>query len=155
MSAGPASQSGQLFSATGGRGRAYVTRQDCARAVAGALLNARGREVLDVTGPEAVTQEQVAALFAELTGKPVAHVEVPPAGLQEGLTHAGLPPDLVRALVEFDVAASRGYHALVTPTVERLSGERPKALRAFLSAHLGASGSKEATSDCMREAAPV
>ncbi len=142
MSAGQATQSGQLFSATGGKGRAYVTRQDCARGVAGALLNAQGREVLDVTGPQAVTQDQVAALLTELTGKSVAHVEVPPAGLHEGLTHAGLPPGLVKALVEFDVAASRGYHSLVTPTVERFSGEQPTDLRAFLGKHLGANGSK-------------
>lgn len=127
-----ATKSGRLFSATAGGGRAYVTRADCARAVVGALLDARGREVLDVTGPEAVTQEQVAALFSELTGQSVAHVEVPPAGLREGLTQAGLPPALVKALVEFDVAAAQGYHALVTPTVERLTGRRPVAVRAFL-----------------------
>lgn len=141
MNAGPAAQSGQLFSAAGGRGRAYVTRADCARALAGALLEAQGREVLDVTGPEAVTQDEVAALLGELTGKPVAHVEVPPAGLREGLAHAGLPPALAQALVDFDVSAAQGYHALVTPTVERLSGDKPATLRAFLSERLGKAGS--------------
>ena len=69
MSAEQVIGSGQLFSAKGGKGRAYVARQDCARAVAGALVGAEGREVLDVTGPAAVTQEEVAALFSQVTGK--------------------------------------------------------------------------------------
>ena len=133
-----ATRSGQLFSATGGRGRAYVAREDCARSIAGALLGAEGSEVLDVTGPAAVTQDELAALLSEVTGKAIAHVEVPPQGLAEGLSHAGLPPHMVKVVVDFDVEAAQGYHALVTPTVERLAGTRPVTLREFLSQHLGA-----------------
>ena len=136
MGAGQATKSGQLFSATGGKGRAHVRRADCARAVAGALVGAQGSEILDVTGPAAVTQEELAALLGEVSGRIVAHVEVPPAGLAEGLSHAGLPPSLVNALVDFDVAASQGYHALVTPTVERLTGTAPQELQEFLRQHL-------------------
>ena len=138
MGAGQATKSGQLFSATGGRGRAYVRRADCARAVAGALVGAQGSEILDVTGPAAVTQDELAALLGEVSGRLIAHVEVPPAGLAEGLSHAGLPPSLVKAVVDFDVAASQGYHALVTPTVERLTGTGPLTLREFLGKHLAA-----------------
>ncbi len=138
MAAGPATQTGQLFSATGGRGRAYVSREDCARAVAGALTKAQHSEILDVTGPAAVTQAELAALFGKLTGKAVTHVEVPPEGLRQGLLQAGLPPALAKALVEFDVAASQGYHALVTPTVERLTGSKPVAVEEFLAKHLPA-----------------
>lgn len=136
MGAGQATKSGQLFSATGGRGRAYVAREDCARAVAGALVGAQGSEILDVTGPAAVTQDELAAMLSEVTGRPVAHVEVPPPGLAEGLSHAGLPPHMVKVVVDFDVAASLGYHALVTPAVERLTGSRPVTLQEFLGKHL-------------------
>ena len=138
MGAGQATKSGKIFSATGGKGRAYVSRADCARAVAGALVGAQGSEILDVTGPAAVTQDELAALLGEVTGQPVAHVEVPPPGLTEGLSHAGLPPYLVKVLVNFDVAASQGYHSLVTPTVERLTGTAPQGLREFLHKHLAA-----------------
>ena len=132
MGAGSAIKGGKLFSATGGRGRAYVSRGDCARTVAGALVRAERSEVLDVTGPAAVTQDELAATLARLSGRPVVHVEVSPTGLAEGLSHAHLPPALVSALVDFDVAASQGYHAIVTPTVERLTGSAPVTLDAFL-----------------------
>ena len=139
MAAVQATKSGKLFSATKNMGRAYVSREDCAGALAGALLDTGGSEILDVTGPAAVTQDEVAALLTELTGQPVTHVEVPPQGLHEGLLHAGLPPSLAQVLVDFDVAASRGYHALVTPTVERLAGREPVSVREVLSKHLAAS----------------
>ena len=71
MGAGQAAKSGKLFTATGGKGRGYVAREDCARAVAGALVQAQGSEVLDVTGPAAVTQDELAALLREITGQPL------------------------------------------------------------------------------------
>ncbi len=136
MGAGQAAKSGKLFAATGGRGRGYVRREDCARAVAGALVGAQDSEVLDVTGPAAVTQDELAATLSEVTGKPITHVDVTPQGLSEGLSHAGLPPSLVKVIVDFDVAAAQGYHAVVTSTVERLAGTPPVALREFLGKHL-------------------
>ena len=138
MGAEHAIESGKLFAATGGRGRAYVARADCARALAGALVGAQGSEVLDVTGPAAITQDELAATLSEVTGRPVAHIDVPPQGLAEGLSHAGLPPSLVKVIVDFDVEASQGYHALVTPTVERLTGTAPLPLQEFLRKHLAA-----------------
>ena len=138
MGAGQATRSGKLFSATGGRGRAYVAREDCARAVVGALVQAEGSEILDVTGVAAVTQDELAAMMSEVTGQPIVHVDVPPQGLTDGLSHAGLPPVMVKVIVDFDVAASQGYHAVVTPTVERLAGTPPLPLQEFLRKHLAA-----------------
>ena len=78
-----------------------------------------------------------------MTGKTVQHVEVPPQGLAEGLAHAGLPPVMVKVIVNFDVEASQGYHALVTPTVERLAGTQPVTLHEFLREHLAATQNQE------------
>ena len=132
MSAGQALESGRLFSATGGRGRAYVSRDDCARGIAGALVQAERSEILDVTGPAAVTQDEVAAMLARASGRPVAHIEVSPQELAEGLAHAGLPSHMVKVMVDFDVETAQGYHGLVTPTVERLTGAAPVTLEGFL-----------------------
>jgi NAD(P)H dehydrogenase (quinone) len=133
--AASAIQSGKLFAATGGRGRSYVTREDCARTAAGVLLQAEGRAVYDVTGPAAIAQDELAALIAALTDRPIAHVDLPPDALKEGMLKAGMPLFFVDGLVSFDVAASRGYHAVVTPTVERFSGHRPTSVAEYLAAN--------------------
>lgn len=139
MSLPHAVQTGQLFSATAGAGRSYVTREDCAR-VAAAVLAAppTGRRIFDVTGPAAITQDEVAALASELTGRKIQHIDLSSDDLRRGLAAAGLPPFLVDALVAFDVAAAQGYHATVTSTVEVLTGRAPTSVREFLSAHRGA-----------------
>jgi NAD(P)H dehydrogenase (quinone) len=129
---------GQLFTATGTGGRSYVTRDDCARTAAGALLKAKGREIFDVTGPSPVTQNELAQLVSTLTGKPIAHIPVSGADLAKGLSSAGLPPLLVEALVDFDVDAAQGFHAIVTPTVNDFSGRAPTSLADFITANRAA-----------------
>jgi NAD(P)H dehydrogenase (quinone) len=123
---------GQLFTATGAAGRNYVTREDCAQTAAAALLKATAKQVLDVTGPAPVTQDEIAAIASEVTGKKVTHIPVSPEDLRKGLTGAVLPPFLVEALVAFDIDASRGYHAINAPTVQELTGRAPTSVRAFL-----------------------
>lgn len=125
-------QSGQLFDATAGRGRAYVTRADAARTAAGALLQAEGKAVYDVTGPAAVTQAQLAALLSRISGKPVVRVGLSPGQLKAGMLAAGLPPLMVDILVAFDADAAEGYHDVVSAAVEHFSGHQPQSLESFL-----------------------
>ena len=133
--AAPALASGQMFDATGGRGRNYVTRDDAARTAAGALLTAAGKEVLDVTGPASVLQEEVARLVSERAGKPVQRVGLTGEQLLGGLTAAGVPAFMAQLLVAFDLDAAAGHHDIVTDTVERFTGRKPQALADFLAAN--------------------
>lgn len=135
MGAAQAVASGALYSATAGAGRAYVSREDCARADAAALIKGEGRQILDVSGPAAVTQDEIAALLAELSGKPVTHHALSPDALRQGFLAAGLPPFMVEVLVDFDVSASEGQHAIVTDVVQTLTGRAPTSVRAFLEAN--------------------
>jgi NAD(P)H dehydrogenase (quinone) len=132
MGAAAALGSGQLFDATDGRGRAYVTRADAARAAAGALLTSGGKSIHDVTGPAAITQEELAALLAELSGKPVTRVGLTGEQLRQGLAASGVPEGMAHVLVAFDRDAAEGYHAVVSDTVERFSGRQPQSVRDFL-----------------------
>jgi NAD(P)H dehydrogenase (quinone) len=129
---------GQLLTATNTGGRSYVTREDCARTAAAALTSSSGREILDITGPAAITQSDLAAMATELTGRQIAHVSVEPSALRDGLLKSGLPPLLVGGLVDFDVAAAEGRHAIITPAVKALTGREPTPLGDFLAANRAA-----------------
>lgn len=135
LGAGQTLASGALYSATAGKGRAYVTREDCARADAAALTKGEGRRIHDISGPAAVTQDEIAALLSALSGKAVVHHDIPDAGLRQGLAAAGLPPFFVDALAAFDHQASQGQHAIVTDAVEVLTGKPPTSVAAFLEAN--------------------
>jgi NAD(P)H dehydrogenase (quinone) len=125
--------SGRLVDARGSGAVAYVTREDCARAATAAVLEAApGRRTLDVTGPQAFTGDELAALVSELAGRPVAHLSIPAPALVQAMVEHGLPRPLAEIYASFDVGAERGLLAGVSDTVLRLTGTPPRSLREFL-----------------------
>jgi NAD(P)H dehydrogenase (quinone) len=127
-------KTGKLVSATQSRGRSYVTREDCARTAAAALLNSTGKAIYDVTGPASVTHEQVASVLSRLSGRSIQHVSVTPEEVEKGLVAAGIPEFAARSVRELDEETSRGYHAIVTATVTNLTGRVPMSVEDFLQA---------------------
>lgn len=131
--------SGQWYTARGAGAVAYVTREDCAQAAAGALADGfAGTRYLTISGPEALTGDAIAAIAAEVAGRPLAHVSIPADGLKAGMVGAGLPEGIADLLVSFEVAAARGEMSEVTGHVATLSGRPPISVRAFLQAHAAA-----------------
>ena len=125
-------KTGKLVSATQSRGRSYVTREDCARTAAAALLNATGKAIFDVTGPAPVTHEEIASILSRLSGKSIQHVNVTPNEVEKGLVAAGIPQFAARSVRELDEETARGYQAIVTPTVTNLTGKVPMPVEDFL-----------------------
>jgi NAD(P)H dehydrogenase (quinone) len=122
-----------------GEGRiAPISRQDCA-AAAVAVLTSDGHEgkIYDVTGPEALSQSDIAALVSEVSGRPVEVVAVGDRRLVWGLTRFGAPKPVARAIANLGVATRENYFDLVDPAFERLTGRRPTPLRDVLVGHRG------------------
>lgn len=130
----PALKTGKLVSATQSQGRSYVSREDCARTAAAALLNATGKAIFDVTGPVSVTHEEIASILSRLSGQVIQHVNVTPDEFEKGLVAAGIPQFAARSVRELDEETSRGYHAIVTPAVTNLTGRDPVSVEDFLQA---------------------
>jgi NAD(P)H dehydrogenase (quinone) len=131
---------GTLVHAGGGGRRAYVTREDCAAAAAGALLGATGKRIFDISGPEAVSGDDLAALCSRLSGKPVAAQAVPGGSLVAGLEAAGVPAEMAAVLARFDTDAAKGYLGIVTSHVEELTGHASQSVAEFLAANRSALG---------------
>jgi NAD(P)H dehydrogenase (quinone) len=138
MSAAAALATGQLVTNTGDGRTAYVTREDCAR-VAAAVLTGDGHDgqAYDVTGPEALSADDLAAIYAELGGKPVEVVQVDDAAYAAGLVeHAGMPPAMAEIYATFGAATRNGALAAQTDIVQRLTGQAPGSVRELLAAAL-------------------
>src|SRR5580698_915034 len=125
-------KTGKLVSATQSRGRSYVSRDDCARTAAAALLNATGKAIYDVTGPASITHDEIASILSRLSGKSIQHIDVKPDEVEKGLVAAGIPQFAARSVRELDEETSRGYQAIVTPTVTNLTGKVPMSVEDFL-----------------------
>jgi NAD(P)H dehydrogenase (quinone) len=127
-------KTGKLVSATQSQGRSYVSREDCARTAGAALLNATGKAIYDVTGPASITHDEIASILSRLSGKSIQHVNVKPDEVEKGLVAAGIPQFAARSVRELDEETSRGYQAIVTPTVANLTGRVPVSVEDFLKA---------------------
>jgi NAD(P)H dehydrogenase (quinone) len=138
---------GQLFSAAGDGKAAYITRDDCARAAAAALASDfDGQRTLDITGPEAVSQFDVAAIATHVTGQQITYIPVELEALIQGMVGAGLPRPVAEAFSTFDAAIAAGQFNQPSNGVEELTGRKPTSVQEFLAAHRDALFPKPAAS---------
>jgi NAD(P)H dehydrogenase (quinone) len=118
-----------------GDGRvSYVSRADCAAAAA-AVLTSDGHDgkIYDITGPAGLSATDVAALYAELGGKPVDVVQVDDEAYVTGMgEHAGMPASVARVYATFGIGARQGYSGCVSDTVEALTGSAQRPARDVL-----------------------
>ena len=129
---------GRLLDNSGDGAIAYVTREDCA-AVAAAVLAAGGYEGqrLEVTGPNALTLADVAALISEFTGVSVRYVPITDEETARELVAHGMPAPAARRFATIGTSIRRGFTGTVTSTVARITGRRPVSVAEFLATALG------------------
>lgn len=132
----PVLASGQLFSAAGDGRVAYLWRDDLAYAAATSLL-AGGTDIrtLDISGPEALSPQQIIATVNEVFHTSVKVVPVSDAQLAAGLSSAGLPENQIAIFTAFDINTRLGRVDSTNSEFEQLTGRKPRSLREFLLAH--------------------
>jgi NAD(P)H dehydrogenase (quinone) len=129
-------QQGGLFKAAGDGKSTYLSREDFAHASAAALLDSfEGKRILDITGSEAVTQADLAALVSSITGQRLNYSAIPLEALIEAMVGAGLPRSLAETYASLDTALAQNTFQDVTNDFEALTGRKPQSLPDFLAAN--------------------
>ena len=115
---------------------AMVDARDVA-AVAVAALTSDGHvgKTYTITGPEALSFQEVAQKLATATGRPVSYQNIPLASVRQEMVATGLPAWLVEVRMEFATALRDGYAAAVTGTVQAVTGQPARTLDAFAREH--------------------
>lgn len=130
---------GQWFSAGNGGKTAYITREDCARAAAAALAaTTAGHHILEITGPQGLSDAEIAQIASEVTGRPIQVIPVSAEEKRNALIGAGLPPMVADLMLSFEAATAQGLVGAVSPAVAELTGRAPQSVRDFLTAHKAA-----------------
>jgi uncharacterized protein YbjT (DUF2867 family) len=134
-------EQGELFAPAGDARLSMVDTRDIA-AVAASVLGRpehHGRSY-DVTGPEALNHDDVAALLAPRLGRAVRYVDIPSATMREAITKAGVRAWLADILVglydDYRASGPTGFASRVDDTVERLTGSPARPLRNLLDERL-------------------
>ncbi len=125
-------QVGKWYTSVGAGKITTISRDDCARAAAGALANPpAGSHILTLTGSESLTAAEIAARASAATGKPLDVVDVTDEQLTQGLAGAGLPAFVATMLVSADANIRAGNFEQVTSDYETLTGQKPQTLAAY------------------------
>ena len=99
------------------------------------VLTTSGHEgkTYPITGPEALTMEEVAEKLSAATGKSIRYVDVPPDDARKARLAAGMPPYLAEGLDELFAERRKGKESRVWPTIEEVFGWRPTSFDTFAS----------------------
>jgi uncharacterized protein YbjT (DUF2867 family) len=102
-------------------------------AVAVKVLSSGGHEgkAYSLTGPEALTNAQIAEKLSQALGRPIRYVDVPPGDFKKSLLSAGMPEWSVNALIDLQRLYREGGASMVDPTVEALLGRKATSFDIF------------------------
>lgn len=102
-------------------------------AVAVAALTQSGHEgkAYDITGSEALSNEQIAEILSTVVGRKITYVDVSDDAVSQGMKAGGIPEVVVDAFMELNHIAKAGYASDVSPVVEQVTGKKPISFEQF------------------------
>jgi len=110
-------------------------RDIAAAAVKALTTSGHENKVYELTGPEALSHEQIAQKLSAAVGKQIKYVDISPAAFKEGAVAAGIPEWYVDALLNLYQFYVAGGAQQVTKDVERVTGSKPRTFDEFARDH--------------------
>ncbi|MFL5998503.1 MAG: NmrA family NAD(P)-binding protein [Streptomyces sp.] len=125
-----------LLTATGAGRVGFVDADDIAAVAVHALTTPQAPNTdLVITGPQALSYGDIAAVLSEVTGRSVTHRQLTYEQMRDRLA-AGVPAEFAELLAGMDLAIAEGAEDRTTDTVQRLTGRPPRTFRAFVEREL-------------------
>ena len=123
---------GAFYDSSGDAKASHVDVRDIA-AVAVAALTGSGHEgkIYDITGPEALSNFEIADILSSVTGRKVTYVPVSDDDARNGMSGAGMPDWLIGAMLELIEIKRAGYLQTISSDVEPVIGRKPITFEQF------------------------
>jgi uncharacterized protein YbjT (DUF2867 family) len=90
-----------------------------------------------LTGPEALSYQQIAERMSRIMGRRVLYKDVPLEAICERLRASGMPEWHVEVQMDFTTALRAGQAATITDTVAAVTGRPPRTFEQFFQEHMG------------------
>lgn len=130
-------RSGEIVTATGDGRVAFIDARDIAAVASHALTDERPHNTDHIlTGPEALSYADAAAIISERTGRTVRHRSIAIDEYASRINAFGVPADFAAVLAELDGDISRGAEDRVTGSVEQITGTPARSFGAFVDEEL-------------------
>lgn len=121
-----------FYGCQGDGASADVDVRDVAAVLSCAAIDPQyARQVLEITGPAAISPQDTARAMAAGMGRPVAYVDCTPAEFVRGQLAAGLEHWQAEGRAAWQCEARDGHFASVSDHIERMLGRAPRTLERF------------------------
>ncbi|WP_433199311.1 NmrA family NAD(P)-binding protein [Nocardia sp. CA-107356] len=128
---------GEIVTATGEGKVAFIDADDIAAVAGHALIDAVAHNTEHIlTGPDALSYADAAAIITEHIGRPVTHRAMSVAEITVRHIEYGIPADFAAMLAGLDDDIRVGAEDRVTDTVETVTGRSPRSFRDFVKAEI-------------------
>ncbi len=110
----------------------FIDARDIAAVAAELLLSDKfNNRDFDLTGPEALNHDQVAALISEVSNRKIQYQNITPDAMYSGLVSAGLPKDYAQFMLMILDFFKQGYSERTTDAVELITGRKPISVKQY------------------------
>src|SRR5260221_377305 len=134
---------GAIVVPTGNGAEAFIDAEDIAALAATTLADpqAHAGKAYSLTGPEALTVAEAAAIISDEAGRTITHVDLDRQAWIAGAIANGVPPEYGAVLRQLTETVASGYGSRPNGIVETITGRPPHTFRNF--AHHSANAWRE------------
>ena len=85
-----------------------------------------------LTGPEALTYDELASELSKVLGRPISHVGLRPSDLKQGMLTEGMPEELADRMLDLERYFREDQASRITNDIKQVSGRDPRRFAQYV-----------------------
>ena len=124
---------GAFYNASGSAKISHVDVRDIAAVAVHALTGGdhEGR-AYTLTGPDALTYEEIAGELSAALGRTITNVSLPPSELKQGMLAGGMPDELADRMLDLERYFREDRASSISDDIKLVTGNNPRRFRNFI-----------------------
>lgn len=122
-----------FYSASGEAKIAHVDVRDIAAVAVKALTEpTHAGQAYTLTGPEAMTYDELAQELSAVLGRSISHISLPPEDLKHGIVAEGLPETIADRMLDLERYYREDQASRITHDILRVTGQDPRRFAQYI-----------------------
>ena len=116
-----------FYSASGEAKISHVDVRDIAAVAVKALTEpTHAGKAYTLTGPEALTYDEIANELSKVLGRPISHISLPPSDLKQGMLAVGMPEEIADQMLDLERYYREDQASRITNDIKQVTGREPR-----------------------------
>ncbi len=124
---------GTFYSASGQAKISHVDVRDIAAVAVEALTGANHeRKAYTLSGPDALTYDELASELSKALGRPISHINLSPSDLKSGMLADGMPEAISDRMLDLERYFGEGRASRITNDIKQVTGRGPRRFAEYV-----------------------